>query len=51
VNLDGDTTSGQDVLVAADIAMCYAEVAGGDRIRADGPARPSPRLKPPAPMV
>jgi diguanylate cyclase (GGDEF)-like protein/PAS domain S-box-containing protein len=40
VNLDADTTSDQDVLVAADIAMYDAKGGGGDRICAVGPARP-----------
>jgi diguanylate cyclase (GGDEF)-like protein/PAS domain S-box-containing protein len=40
VNLDADTTSHQDVLVAADIAMYGAKGAGGDRICVGGPARP-----------
>ena len=40
VNLDADTTSDHDVLVAADIAMYEAKGAGGDRICVGGPARP-----------
>src|SRR4051794_4668064 len=37
VNLDADTTSDQDVLAGADIAMYDAKGAGGDRARVGGP--------------
>ena len=40
MTLDAETTSDQDVLVAADIAMYEAKGAGGDRICVGGPARP-----------
>ena len=40
VNLDADTTSDQDVLAGADIAMYDAKGAGGDRARVGGPGRP-----------
>jgi diguanylate cyclase (GGDEF)-like protein/PAS domain S-box-containing protein len=39
VNLDADTTSDQDVLVAADIAMYDAKGAGGDRASVSRRAR------------